>query len=171
MGLKEASVAASSTPGSVATTQSARTRRWREALGRVEALAEQVATLGACSLPGVSIAFELLAPLIQRAVRRGFVLVEHADFVLDGLRFGFRLGIDVDRLQGKRWYRNCPRSMWPSWPCREHGGSGWEARIIDHRRGADRSNAMRHEVRIVFVGSSQRRFGPMWVVLQALRPL
>ena len=26
--------------------------------------------------------------------------------MLDALRFGFRLGIDVDRLQGKRWYRN-----------------------------------------------------------------
>lgn len=75
------------------------------------ALEAQVATLGACSLPGVSIAFELLAPLVQRAVRRGFVSVERADFVLDGLRFGFRLGIDVDALRGKRWFRNYPTAL------------------------------------------------------------
>ena len=78
---------------------------------RVEALARQVLDQGACSLPGVSIAFELLAPLVQRAVARGFVSVEHADFVLDGLRYGFLLGVDVKALKGKRWYRNYPTAL------------------------------------------------------------
>ena len=64
----------------------------------MRALEEQVKTDGACTLPGVSIAYELFMPIMMRAVARGYVRQEHADFVANGLRFGFDLGVDVSKL-------------------------------------------------------------------------
>ena len=63
----------------------------------------------------------------------------------------------------------CPRAMWPSWPCREHGGDGWEARIIE-RRSTGVEAARLVEAKVQFVGG-RRPFQPMWLRLDALRPL
>jgi hypothetical protein len=81
-------------------------RSLREAATRLQALAQQVQEFGACSLPGVSIDFGRLRPLIERAAAKGFVTKKDALFVLDGLWYGFDLGIDVTKLKGKRWFRN-----------------------------------------------------------------
>ena len=81
------------------------------AFRQVHALEEQVKTDGACTLPGVSIAYELFMPIMMRAVARGYVRQEHADFVADGLRFGFGLGVDVSKLRGRRLFRNYPTAV------------------------------------------------------------
>lgn len=77
-----------------------------EAWARVRELQLQVERDGACSLPGVSIKFDLLVPLVQRAVARGFVSAEKGRYVLHGLRWGFDLGVDVESLKGGRWFTN-----------------------------------------------------------------
>ena len=77
----------------------------------MHALEEQVKTDGACTLPGVSIAYDLFMPIMMRAVARGCVRQEHADFVANGLRFGFDLGVDVSKLRGRRLFRNYPTAV------------------------------------------------------------
>ena len=62
--------------------------------------------MGACSLPGVSIVYDRFMPMLWRAVARGFVKLEHAQFVAAGLWHGFDCGIDVSLLQGKRRFLN-----------------------------------------------------------------
>lgn len=74
-------------------------------------MARQVEERGACSLPGVSIRLDLLAPLIERAVLRGYVSRAHADYAVNGLRFGFDLGIDSALLRGRQRYRNYPSAL------------------------------------------------------------
>ena len=76
----------------------------------MRALEEQVKTDGACTLPGVSIAYELFMPIMMRAVARGYVRQEHADFVANGLRFGFDLGVDVCLGAG-----DCSATTRPRW--------------------------------------------------------
>ena len=71
----------------------------------------QVREHGACSLPGVSIDYDRLIPLIKRAVARGFVDMIAADFVMHGLWYGFDLGIDTDMLKGKQRFRNYPTAL------------------------------------------------------------
>ena len=68
----------------------------------MRALEEQVKTDGACTLPGVSIAYDLFMPIMMRAVARGYVKQEQADFVANGLRYGFDLGVDVSKLRVRR---------------------------------------------------------------------
>eukprot|EP00964_Phaeocystis_antarctica_P073192 scaffold44889_cov83-Phaeocystis_antarctica.AAC.3 len=63
------------------------------------------------TLQGVSIAYDLFMPIMMRAVARGYVRQEHADFVADGLRFGFGLGVDVSKLRGRRLFRNYPTAV------------------------------------------------------------
>ena len=62
-------------------------------------------------MPGVSIKIDVLTPKIDRAVELGFVKREHANFVLNGLRFGFDLGIDTSKLKGRIGYRNYPSAL------------------------------------------------------------
>ena len=76
-----------------------------EALAELEALVQRE---GACELPGVSIDYSLFMPVMMRAVARGYVRQEHADFVADGLRWGFDLGVDVTKMRGKRIFKNYP---------------------------------------------------------------
>ena len=77
-----------------------------EGLGVLHALGEQVKRHGACSLPGVSIRFDRVVPLIERAMARGFVSRLHGDYVINGLWHGFDLGIDMSCVHGKRRFRN-----------------------------------------------------------------
>ena len=72
----------------------------------LERLRQQVESQGACSLPGCSFDFSVFMPILQRAVIRGYVPLESAKFVADGLRWGFRCGVDVTRMKGKRIFRN-----------------------------------------------------------------
>ena len=77
----------------------------------MHALEEQVKTDGACTLPGVSIAYDLFMPIMMRALARGYVKQEQADFVANGLRYGFDLGVDVSKLRGRRLFRNYPTAV------------------------------------------------------------
>ena len=62
-------------------------------------------------MPGVNLRYETFLPCMWQAVERGFVRHEHAAFVADGLRWGFRAGIDTLKLKGHRWFRNYPTSV------------------------------------------------------------
>jgi hypothetical protein len=73
---------------------------------QLDQLRKLVETEGACSLPGCSFDFNIFMPILQRAVIRGYVKLESARFVADGLRYGFRCGVDVARMRGRRIYRN-----------------------------------------------------------------
>ena len=59
----------------------------------------------------------------------------------------------------------CPADMWPSWACKEHGGTGWEARV-DKVKGDG-------TVLVTFVtqGPKSRKWRPMWLQLAHLRPV
>ena len=65
-----------------------------------------VEEVGACALPGVSVKYDTFMPCMWRAVATGFVRHEHAVFVAEGLRYGFKAGIDVAQLTGHRWFKN-----------------------------------------------------------------
>ena len=78
---------------------------------RLRLLEQLVEREGACAMPGVSIRPELLVPLINRAVVRGFVSQEHANFVCHGLRYGFDLGVDIESLRGRQRFRNYPSAL------------------------------------------------------------
>lgn len=71
-------------------------------------LANLVSTQGACALPGVNIKYDSFTDAMWRAVAGGFVKREHAVFVADGLRHGFKVGFDQTRMSGHRWFRNYP---------------------------------------------------------------
>ena len=93
--------------GTPATTPSVLMQRsLADAARKLQTLAAQVEERGACSLPGVSLDYAKLRPLIERAVARGFAAAREATFVLKGLWFGFDLGVDVTKLKGRRWFRN-----------------------------------------------------------------
>lgn len=66
---------------------------------------------GACALPGVSIKYDTFMPEMWRAVQRGFVSHDHAAFVAEGLRYGFRCGVDVSKMVGHRWFQNYPTTF------------------------------------------------------------
>ena len=58
---------------------------------------------------GVSIHYYIFVQIMMRAVLRGFVSQQHADFVRKGLWYGFDLGVDLDKMRGiKRSHRNYP---------------------------------------------------------------
>lgn len=77
-----------------------------EARAFLDTITEQVKRHGCCSLPGVSIDYWKLRPLIERAVSRGFVSQEHGAFALNGLWYGFDMGVDVAKVKGRRWFSN-----------------------------------------------------------------
>ena len=90
---------------------SAPKRSLSKGLGLLHALESQVKRQGACSLPGVSIDFDLVVPLIQRAMARGFVSRTHGDYVIHGLWHGFDLGIDMTCVHGKMRFKNYPTAL------------------------------------------------------------
>ena len=77
----------------------------------MHALTLQVKQRGACSLPGVSIDFDKIVPLIERAMFRGFVSPTHGRYVIEGLRWGFDLGIDLTLVKGRQRFRNYPSAL------------------------------------------------------------
>jgi hypothetical protein len=50
----------------------------------------------ACALPGCSIVYDRFMPVLRRAMSRGYVRDAHGEFVADGLRHGFSLGLVHD---------------------------------------------------------------------------
>ena len=74
-------------------------------------LTRLVASETACSLPGVSIKFDSFIPVMWRAVTRGFVEPHLAEFVQNGLRWGFDAGVQRSLLHGQRVFRNYPTAL------------------------------------------------------------
>jgi hypothetical protein len=68
--------------------------------------ARVVCKSNACSLPGVTIKYDAFVSNMWRAVRMGFGTAKHAEFVHNGLRWGFEVGLHPDRLQGYRFFKN-----------------------------------------------------------------
>ena len=77
-------------------------------LGEVFDLADRVARVNACALPGVNIKYDNFMSCMWLAVSRGYVQQKHALFVSRGLREGFTAGVQLDKLKGKRVYKNYP---------------------------------------------------------------
>ena len=68
--------------------------------------ARVVCKSNACALPGVTIKYDAFVSNMWRAVRMGFVTAKHAEFVHNGLRWGFEVGLHPDRLHGYRFFKN-----------------------------------------------------------------
>ena len=96
---------------SAITPLSATRNRLSQGLDYMHSLTKMVHDKGACSLPGVSICYDKLIPLIQRAVHRGFVSEMHGDYVMKGLWDGFDLGVDPSLLKGRQFFRNYPSAI------------------------------------------------------------
>ena len=77
-------------------------------LGAAAHWAAVVQRENACALPGVDIKYDTFMKCMWRAVDRGYVRREHAEFCAEGLRHGFTCGIDGTKLKGRRYYRNYP---------------------------------------------------------------
>eukprot|EP00966_Prymnesium_polylepis_P089894 2081532-Prymnesium_polylepis.1 len=82
-----------------------------EELSVVSMLRERVMRQNACVLEGVHIRYDTFLPCMWRAVSRGFVTQKAAQFVHDGLRWGFTAGIQAQHLRGRRWFGNYPTAV------------------------------------------------------------
>ena len=80
-------------------------------LAEVRRLAGVVNDDGACSLPGISIDYSKFVDIMTRAVSRSYVDKDKAEYVKHGLRFGFMVGVDPNKLIGKRRFRNYPTAL------------------------------------------------------------
>ena len=75
-------------------------------LARLSELRAVVEESGATALPGCKIKYGSFMECMWRGVARGFVKHENAVFVQQGLRHGFKAGIDVTRMVGHKWFKN-----------------------------------------------------------------
>ena len=71
-------------------------------------LGDKVFSSNACNMPGCSIKYDTFVPAMWQAVALGHVSHEHASFVAEGLRWGFKAGVDTEKLSmnGHRWFKN-----------------------------------------------------------------
>ena len=76
-------------------------------------IGDLVYTYNACHVPGCSIMYDTFIPALWKAVALGHVSHEHATFCAEGLRWGFKAGVDTSRLvrNGHRWFRNYKSSL------------------------------------------------------------
>jgi len=73
---------------------------------RLETYAEHVSMVGVSTLEGYNLNLALFEKSLPLCVEAGLVSQEHADYVLDGLRHGFDLGINHKLLTGRRVFKN-----------------------------------------------------------------
>ena len=87
---------------------SATTPPLHKGLAELTRLQELVASEGACSLPGCTLDFGRIVPVLQRAVVRGFVTLDVAQHTFRGLRFGYTGGAIREKLErmGPRLFQN-----------------------------------------------------------------
>jgi len=83
-------------------------QHWSVGWALCEKLAVSVARQGTQLLPGSSFNVPFLTPLLQKAVSGNYISPASYAHVVDGLRFGFNLSIDVDllRSRGKKMFAN-----------------------------------------------------------------
>ena len=79
-------------------------------LDELLAMRNLVKEQNACALPGCTIKYDTFVPCMWRAVDRGYVKRVYAEYVADGLRNGFSLGLDPGAFLGlgKRVFTNYP---------------------------------------------------------------
>jgi len=82
-----------------------------EGLTYLSELRYLVESESACSLPGVTIKYDTFIPAMWQAVSSGWVQPHHAQFVAEGLRYGFKAGVDLNLLHGHRWFKNYPSAI------------------------------------------------------------
>ena len=78
------------------------------AIDELKALQDLVSEKNACALPGCTIKFDPFMVCLRRAQSRGYVKDAHADFVADGLKNGFSIGLQRGALRGRRIFNNYP---------------------------------------------------------------
>ena len=61
---------------------------------------------GVSSLDGYTLNLEAFSSTLPRCVEAGLVKAEDAEFVLNGLKNGFDLGVNHDMLRGRRVHKN-----------------------------------------------------------------
>ena len=66
---------------------------------------------GACALPGCTVKYESFIQVMWSAVQRGFVPHYDATFVAEGLRNGFKLGVDTTQMRGHCQFNNYKSSV------------------------------------------------------------
>ena len=76
------------------------------AFAEFDRLKDLVYETNACALPGVDIKYDSFMSCMWAAVRGGYVREDHAQFVADGLRWGFTFGVDMAALKGQRIFKN-----------------------------------------------------------------
>ena len=66
-----------------------------------------VENTNACALPGCNIKYDSFISKMWEAVAGGADIPRHkAQFIHDGLTHGFKMGIDVEKIRGHRWFNN-----------------------------------------------------------------
>ena len=73
-----------------------------------------VESRSACALPGCSIKEESFVPCLKRAMSRGYVKDSVGEYMLDGLKNGFTLGVaqaTVVGSMGRRYFKNYPTAL------------------------------------------------------------
>lgn len=92
-------------------------------------LREQVQRESICSLPGCPMVLERFAPLVKRAMSRGYVKDWHGRYVLDGFTHGFDLGARRELLHGTRVFNNYPTAL----AARDSISDAIESRVDRHK--------------------------------------
>ncbi len=90
-----------------------RRQQLNEPLRELARLRTLVLEKGACELPGCTLRFERIVPVLQRAAMRGFVSQDVLLRTLQGLRYGYTGGAREGALlsAGKRTFRNYPSAI------------------------------------------------------------
>jgi len=94
-------------------------------MAEVRRLEQLVHSENACALPGCTIVYDKFVPILQRAMSRGYVRDVFGNFVLEGLKNGFALGVLPGSLRGRRKFRNYP----PAYQARESVTAAINARV------------------------------------------
>ncbi len=94
-------------------------------------LADMVYSSTACSLPGCLIKYDTFIPAMWEAVSLGYVSFENANYVAEGLRWGFNPGVRLSDMQsrGHRWFANYPTAL----AHKDAVTSAIHSRVVDHK--------------------------------------
>ena len=73
---------------------------------RLDKYAKYVTDVGVAALEGYNINLDLFEQKVPQCVEEGLLTRQHADYVLDGLRHGFELGVRHEIMSGSRVHKN-----------------------------------------------------------------
>ena len=78
---------------------------------RQYALVAKHINVNACALPGCKFKYEPFMASLTKAMARGFVRRDYGEFVANGLRWGFSIGLTPGSLRGRRVFKNYPTAL------------------------------------------------------------